>query len=183
MLVSCALADSTAAFEVQMALSAGYFVADSAIMVMDRYLPSPAKPEPLQVVFLAHHLCCTLFYVTCQASGMGGATAALATLLGEITNPLQNMWYLAKDLRYSRAYAMLSPVFTAVFISLRCAFIPLWSAHIIWYLLTQARPEMRVQGPVMSAMCFAINVGGFFWSWGLWKGYAKFQAREKTKTV
>lgn len=46
----------------------------------------------------------------------------------QVTNPLQNIWYICKDVpSLSHIYSALSPVFTYLFVGVRMIITPLWS--------------------------------------------------------
>ena len=59
----------------------------------------------------------------------GALTCAVATVVGEVTNPMQNVWFLAKDTGAAALHAALSPVFTYFFVFVRVVLTPLWSTH------------------------------------------------------
>lgn len=130
------------------------------------------------ISFTVHHVFCVCYAAACLMLGRGGQTAAVATVVAEITNPLQNTWFICKDVpELSGLYARLSPVFTYSFLTVRCLLTPIWSADIIWFCLMQPN-SFGMTGPIFAFICAGVNVGGFGWALGLWRGYQRFQAKK-----
>ena len=117
----------------------------------------------------------------CVMLGLGAQTAAVATVVGEVTNPLQNIWFCCKDIPgLSEDYAALSPYFTYTFVIVRCVVTPLWSVDVIWF-CTFMPNRFGAWGPIFAILCVAVNIGGILWARGLWNGYAEFLKKQETK--
>lgn len=114
-----------------------------------------------------------------------GATAGMAALVqGEITNPFQSAWTIAKTAKATRVLAWLSPLFTYVFVAVRVPIVPLWTLGYI-------NPSMlwgpnAVKGVLprwlvlsWSVMSVLMSLGGWAWSWMLIKGLRKFYKNQQ----
>ena len=55
----------------------------------------------------------------------------MATVVGEVTNPMQQLWLISKDVGQLEFHNKLSPVFTYFFVIVRCVLTPLWSSDVI----------------------------------------------------
>jgi hypothetical protein len=181
-------------------VSLAYFAHDSVYILLDYfYLPGPpaspkrrdgtapdpdktavfARPKRLQTTFLVHHAACIAYIVLCLWVGRGLQTLCAAIILGEITNPLQNLWFFCRDIGADVAYNLLTHVYAASWIAVRCFFCPIWSAHIVWFLLTAESAFSVPAARTMAFICICVNIGGFVWTDGLIKKYKRFLKRQK----
>lgn len=107
-----------------------------------------------------------------------GATAGMAALVqGEITNPFQSAWTIAKAAKATRVLAWLSPLFTVVFVAVRVPIVPFWTLgyinpSMLWGPNKDALPRAVVLS--WSAMSVLMSLGGWAWSWMLIRGLRKF---------
>lgn len=65
--------------------------------------------------------------LTTQYLGYGNITAVLAITMGEVTSPIQNVWFLLKHLRYrhkvaDQVFAYVSWMYSAFYIFIRSGF-------------------------------------------------------------
>lgn len=116
------------AMEVSLLITLGFFTVDTATMWAACWLDG-GKDRP--VVFSWHHFACCWYASTCLWLGFGAETAAVAQVMGEMTNPMQNIWFISKDLNKMGIYAALSPIFTYWFVAVRVILTPIWSADVI----------------------------------------------------
>lgn len=147
-------------------VSVGYFLADFVHFILFEQ----------DVLMFFHHLFSVLMIGSAGVVGRGGSTAVAALFQGEITNPFQSAWTVAKAAKATRLLNILSPLFTAVFVSVRLLLVPLWVVYInAAFLSSPSRsgfPQpLLVSWSVMSAF---MTLGGFAWSWALVKGLRKF---------
>jgi len=122
--------------ELSLLITIGFFSVDTVAMWAACWLHD-GKDRP--VIFTWHHFACCLYAASCLYLGIGAETAAVATVVGEVTNPMQNIWFISKDVGRMDVYGALSPVFTYFFIIVRCILTPLWSADVIVSTHTRAR--------------------------------------------
>ena len=80
------------------------------------------EPDP---VFVAHHVAYITATLPIVCSPRGWAMVSLATLLAEVTNPLQLSWELARAFGCEQVYDALSPPFTFGFAVCRGVLMPL----------------------------------------------------------
>ena len=100
---------------------------------------------------------------------------------GEITNPLQSAWSMAKELDHQHVYAKLSLVFTCWFSLWRLILLPLWSAHIVKHLLLEKNDIPESIARLWTVMIVAMIGGGAIWNYRLLKGFSKFTSSDQTK--
>ena len=68
-----------------MAFSFAYFAQDILHFVL---------VEPQDTTLLLHHIICILFYTSVLHAHVGGTAMLAAVMMGELTNPLQCVWYV-----------------------------------------------------------------------------------------
>jgi len=137
------------------------------------------KDWPILLTF--HHVTCFAYIASCLHLGVGAQTAAIATVMGEITNPLHNLWWMSKDVPgLGDLYATLSPIFTYVYCFIRCVVAPTVSADVVYFLIGVPNAFGQTVGVAFASLCILVNVGGMKWSIGLWSGYQKFLSKENS---
>mgnify|MGYP006083994221 FL=1 len=142
----------------------GYFVVDTLHMVVWRVHDIP---------IVIHHVVVLCYAALTLYIGRGGLSAALATVLGEATNPLQGVLWISLRLRLKRVVAVASPLFTAAFIVARCIVSPILCAPLIWTFTHDPRPAFVFFGYA----CAAINLGGILWAIPLVQHCCKLRAQ------
>ena len=188
-------APNSPALELSLALTIGYFAADTAAMWL-RYFTVPGETE-VPFVFTVralsrrglgatlssgagpqlHHLACMGYAGACRHFGLGALTAAVATLVGEVTNPMQNVWLMSKATGNTALHNTLSPIFTYFFVATRCMVTPLWSGHIVAFCLRQPNAFGTTMGQAFALICVLVNLGGLMWARDLWRGHCKHQTK------
>ena len=114
--------------------SLGYFVQELAHVLGN-------EPDP---VFVAHHVAYITATLPIVCSPRGWAMVSLATLLAEVTNPLQLSWELARAFGCEQVYDALSPPFTFGFAVCRGVLMPLAMGDIaVW--VSSAAPMIRAR--------------------------------------
>ena len=148
--------------------SLGYFVQELAHVLGN-------EPDP---VFVAHHVAYITATLPIVCSPRGWAMVSLATLLAEVTNPLQLSWELARAFGCEQVYDALSPPFTCGFAVCRGVLMPLAMGDIAVSIFGRdgapAPPAMRFAYGV-----FFVGIGASgVWLAQLVRG---FQARRRKK--
>ena len=147
-------------------LSVGYFVADFVHFILF---------EPDFLMFF-HHVFSILMMGSAGIIGRGAACATTALVQGEITNPFQSAWTVARTAKAEKLLVWLSPLFTVVFVVVRIFGVPTWTSILIYDLWTSPNRKLMPAGVVewWSAMAVLMTLGGFAWSYSLIKGLIKF---------
>ena len=135
--------------------------------------------EPGDMVLLLHHIICILFYTSVLHARIGGTAMLAAVLMGELTNPLQCVWYLSKLSGCQWLYERVSPLFTGCFLAVRVLVVPVWVVDIVTgYMGGWRRGELGVwYAWGWSAMSVAMMLGSWAWSWSLLNGYMKMRRK------
>lgn len=148
-----------------MEVSIGYFGADLIHFLLFEQ----------DVMMFIHHGISLGFFYSVLSQHRGGLSAMSAIVQGEITNPLQSSWYIAKLGQHQQVLTWLSPLFTWAFLIIRGPVITLWVTHIIHHWMTVG---LQVVNPFIiytwSLMCILMTLGGYIWGYKLWRGYKKF---------
>jgi len=183
-------------------LSLAYFVHDTGYILADYfYLEGPpaspkrrdgttpdqsasntqlfARPKRLQTLFLLHHVACITYVLLCLHTGRGIQTLCAAILLGEITNPLQNIWFFSRDIGQTKLYNILTHAYTGAWIIARCIACPIWSLHIIWFLVAVPNAFPVAAARTMAFICAAVNIAGLLWTRQIVRKYERFLKRQK----
>jgi len=153
-----------------MAFSFAYFAQDILHFVL---------VEPNDTTLLAHHIVCITFYTSVLHAHIGGTAMLAAVLMGEVTNPLQCVWYLSKLSSCTAVYQWVSPIFTGSFLVVRVLVVPVWVVDIVrGYVEGWRRGELGgVYAVCWSAMSVAMMLGSWVWSWQLLTGYMRMRAK------
>ena len=157
-----------------MELSLGYFIADFVHFIL-------FEPDVLMFV---HHVFSILTMGTAGVIGRAGACGTAAIFQGEITNPFQSAWTMARFAKAEKMLNWLSPLFTFAFVSVRTTLVPFWTALINRSLWFGPNHSSAPNGLVISfsSMSILMVLGGFVWSYSLIKGLKKFY-KNKAKIV
>lgn len=132
------------------------------------------------ITFALHHVVGILINALVLYSGVGGYYLVTGIFLGEVTNPMQIVWMLARDHGFSKTHAFLSPIFTYFFLLARLVFVPIGVSYIIWHSLHQ--PHLSAGFVLsLSSLMLALTIGSWLWCWSLWRGYRKFIREKKPK--
>lgn len=151
-------------------LSVGYFVADFVHFLLF---------EPDLLMFF-HHFFSIFMMASAGLVGQGATTGMAAILMGEITNPLQSTWTMARFAKSPRYLNLLSPVFTFAFVLIRVPLVPLWTGlcivpSLLWgpHALAPNAAVPRWMPISWAAMSVFMTLGGWVWSIQIVKGYMK----------
>jgi hypothetical protein len=105
-----------------------------------------------------------------------------ALVQGEVTNPFQSAWTIARTGKWTSTLRWLSPLFTLAFVLVRVPLVPLWTLvyinpNLLWGPNASALPGWIVYS--WSGMSVLMAAGGWVWSAALLKGLRKFYAQQK----
>ncbi len=130
-----------------------------------------------------HHVFSILMMSSAGLAGRGSTCAMAALVQGEITNPFQSLWTIARTAKANRMLALLSPLFTFVFVLVRIPLVPIWTiAYINYNLLfgpnANALPHWLIY--TWSVMSVLMAAGGWVWSYSLIKGLIKYYKKDTT---
>ena len=135
------------------------------------------EPDP---VFVAHHAAYLAATLPIVCSPRGWAMVSLATLLAEVTHPLQLSWELARAFGCEQVYDALSPPFTFGFAVCRGVLMPLAMGDIAVSLFgrsndTRAPPAMRFAYGV-----FFVGIGASgVWLAQLVRGFRRYRRKKR----
>jgi len=164
-------APNSAVLELSLSITNGYFLVDSAALW---WCAICEGKEDWPLLLTVHHVTCFAYVGACLHLGVGAQTAAVATVMGEITNPLHNLWWISKDVPgLEDLYATLSPIFTYVYCIIRCLIAPVVSADVVYFLIGVPNAFGLEISVVFAALCVLVNAGGIMWARNLWIGYHK----------
>ena len=138
------------------------------------------EPDP---VFVAHHVANITATLPIVCSPRGWAMVSLATLLAEVTNPLQLSWELARAFGCEQVYDALSPPFTFGFAVCRGVLMPLAMGDIAVSLFgrsnTRAPPAMRFAYGV-----FFVGIGASgVWLAQLVRGFRRYRRKKRAQSL
>ena len=153
--------------------SLGYFVQELAHVLGN-------EPDP---VFVAHHAAYLAATLPIVCSPRGWAMVSLATLLAEVTNPLQLSWELARAFGCEQVYDALSPPFTFGFAVCRGVLMPLAMGDIAVSIFCRdgapAPPAMRFAYGV-----FFVGIGASgVWLAQLVRGFQKYRRKKRAQSL
>ena len=149
--------------------SLGYFVQELAHVLGN-------EPDP---VFVAHHAAYLAATLPIVCSPRGWAMVSLATLLAEVTNPLQLSWELARAFGMEQVYDALSPPFTFGFAVCRGVLMPLamgdFAVSLFGRADARAPPAMRFAYGV-----FFVGIGASgVWLAQLVRGFRRYRRKKR----
>ena len=149
--------------------SLGYFIQELCHVVA-------REPDP---VFIAHHVAYLLATGPILASDRGWAMIAVATVLAEVTNPLQLSWEMAKAFGAADLYDSLSLPFTAAFALCRGLLMPLAMVDIGFFLHTRLQPDPTMK---WAFGLFAVGISAsVVWLGQLVRGFLKYRRKKAKK--
>lgn len=150
-----------------MELSVGYFTADFVHFILF---------EPDVFMFI-HHVFSISMMSSTGLVGRGGTCCMAALVQGEITNPFQSAFTVAKTAKATKLLAWLSPLFTFAFVIVRVPLVPFWTfgyinPSILWGPYAHTLPKALTWW--WSIMSVIMAIGGWIWSYQLIRGLVKF---------
>ena len=137
--------------------------------------------EP-DVLMFFHHVFSIAMMGSAGIMGRGATCGMAALVSGEVTNPFQSSWTVAKAAKAQTILNWLSPLFTFVFVAIRVPVVPLWTLgwinpNILWGPNVDKVPRWLTLS--WSAMSILMTLGGWAWSYMLIRGLRKFYAQKK----
>lgn len=147
--------------------SLGYFLYDFVYMIV----------YERDFAFLLHHVSALSIFGAVYWKERGAVILLVGLSWGEVTNPLQSSWWLARTAnKAGRLNAIIAPLFTAVFLFVRFTALPYYVLSAAYALLAQPYGPMQVSLAVRANWAFffaAFTVGGWFWCVSLIRGCFK----------
>jgi hypothetical protein len=107
----------------------------------------------------------------------------VAIFLGELTNPLQSIWTIARKAKFESLEILFSPVFTIAFISIRVVILPpvLMDILLDYYHSYVNGSLQLVYAISWGFMSSSMTIGGMLWSWKLARGFFKKHCNKEKK--
>lgn len=157
-------------------LSVGYFTADFVHFVL-------FEPD---VLMFFHHVFSLLMLGSAGIMGRGATCSMVALVSGEVTNPFQSAWTVAKAAKAQRLLNWLSPLFTLAFVGIRVPIVPIWTMLYINPNILWGSPHVALVPRWLTVswatMDILMTLGGWAWSWMLIRGLRKFYAQKGKNT-
>ena len=104
-------------------ISIGYFIYDLYHVYLINY----------NKMFIKHHLLSIGTLILTYYLNIGSKIITLMILLGELSNPFQTSWYLARKLNYEKIEKILFPLYCFPFIIIRTAITPYILISILYH--------------------------------------------------
>ncbi|GAB4813907.1 hypothetical protein N2152v2_000953 [Parachlorella kessleri] len=157
--------------------SLGYMIADFGYLMLF---------TPTDLLFIVHHTISSFYIVGCLKHGHSAISCILMFWMGEITSPLLNAFTFSRELRHvskaaQKVFALVSPLFTAVYILVRSIVAPplvVWFVYSLWFRASAIPLAWRA--PMGACVTLGI-VGSQVWTAKLVKGFMR--QRKKAKAV
>ncbi|KAK9838479.1 hypothetical protein WJX81_001919 [Elliptochloris bilobata] len=159
-------------------ISTAYMLTDSLLFL----LPF----TPTDVLFIGHHIMTTTYMVQSLLLQRGAQSALVLILLGELTSPLQNLWYFARYLKdrsqvAARAFALISPVYTYIYLLVRSGIAP---PAVVWLAYALVTSDGRIApGYRWTWAVFAVlgTLGSQVWCYKLYRGLLKHSRAQRAQ--
>ena len=141
-----------------MAVSAGFFIQDWVYIVKKEW----------DLPFFCHHTFVLAFLAASGISGRVGRVCVAGLLVGELTNPLQNGFWISRALSLRRLQAVLLPLFSLGYLGVRLLLSPLMSFLIVREcLLSSGTLPRRLLNYLFAVLGVLLNGGSVWWAHGL----------------
>ena len=151
--------------------SIGYFVND--LLYCAAYEPDP--------MFVAHHVGYLLGTTPLRFAERGWMLIVLATVLAEVTNPLQLVWQSARECGRKGLYERLSLPFTVSFVAARVVCMTLYIADVGVYVFVDAAGPTRWP-MAWTWLAFVFGwAASMLWTQQLVLGYVKFRSKRSLR--
>ena len=127
-------AKNTDAQENILSFSTGYFIVDVVFLLI--YCPK-------ELLYMAHHVVCLLYMMSCASVGHGSYSVMALMALGEVSNPWHNMWHILHEILKEKdapmwakkANAVVEPMLNGTFAIARLVGSPIMSLHLAYTFL------------------------------------------------
>jgi hypothetical protein len=156
----------------------GYMIYDAIYnVILLRWSPGDLLPTfgPDDYLFLGHHIVTSTYMISTRVIKAGHMSAMMCMLLGELTNPLHNMYMISNvaltldccngDLS-QQLFAIISVSFAAMYFFFRVLFAPFFFLHITYDLLItkQGRTNIPLTLNIFwNLMIWAVVFGSISW--------------------
>ncbi|KAL3135386.1 hypothetical protein ABBQ32_007570 [Trebouxia sp. C0010 RCD-2024] len=171
-------APNNASTNLIMQLSAAYMAVDFFMFLI------PFTPG--DYLFVGHHIMTFGYMISSLVINRGGLSCLILMVLGESTSLFQNSWLISRELRRDsnvalRAFEMLSPIYTYVFLFVRSVVAP---PVVVWFAMTlMAATKLPFACRATWASFAVLTVAGSqMWSYKLWRGLKKQSAIKQAQT-
>lgn len=154
----------------------GYMIYDALLNIL--WLRSTMAEKGVtseDLMFLGHHIATTLYMTSTRIVGAGHQSAMLCMLLGEVSNPLHNSFYIAQAAQklsccngsFSQtAFAVIEASFSALYCLIRVIVAPVMCLHLTFNLWTTGWRKNRINIlliTVWTLLIWAILIGSIPW--------------------
>jgi TLC domain len=154
----------------------GYMVYDGLLnIVWLKTHMADVTLEGSDYMFLGHHIATTLYMSSTRFVQAGHQSAMMCMLLGELTNPLHNAFYIAEaaltleccngpTAQYLFRYIEIS--FSGLYVVLRLLIGPAVCLHMTWNLWTVSRTTSRIPMPLLliwTLLIWGVLIGSIPW--------------------
>lgn len=140
--------------------------------------------HPDDFMFLGHHLATTLYMTSARIIGAGHQSAMMCMLLGELTNPLHNSFYIAQAAQkldccngaFSQAaFRMIEISFAALYCVMRVIIGPIFCLHMTYNLWVVGRKHInKVLLVVWTLLIWAVLIGSIPWVVECWQTLQRY---------
>jgi TLC domain len=151
----------------------GYMLYDGLWNILVLHYPAY---EPSDWMFLGHHLATIIYMSSARYVGAGASSAMMCMLLGESTNPLQNLYYVSQygmaldccnGARMQVAHRVLEIVFSACYVFVRAVVGPFVCLHMT-YKLAAGREVPTPLKTVWILLIWGVMIGSIPWIQDCW---------------
>lgn len=144
-------------------LSSGYFIYDLLKMaIIKKYR---------NYLYTAHHIVLLYFYHFFYKYNLADFFIQ-ALFLGELTNPILQIWYISKLNNKKILFRYTNHIFTILFLTFRCILIPIFLYKKINQLYNFQISKFDMNS--ILTLSFMFNFGNYIWSYQLFRGYLKW---------
>lgn len=157
----------------------GYMLYDGLLNIV--WLKTQMNPEGLtseDYMFLGHHLATTLYMSSTRIVGAGHQSAMICMLLGELTNPLHNSFYIGQAAQtldccngaFSQAaFAAIEVTFSALYCFIRAGIGPFVFLHVTYNTFTVGRKHIPMALIfIWNLLIWAVVIGSIPWIHECW---------------
>ncbi|KAK9813156.1 hypothetical protein WJX72_009945 [[Myrmecia] bisecta] len=172
-------APNNAAQDILMQFSTAYMLADEFLFLL------PCTPD--DYLFIFHHVVTVGYMLSSLFLRRGGLSCLILMFMGEITSPVQNTWFIGRDLRgtskvANTVYELMSPPYTYIYLFVRSGVAPPLIAWFAWRLVTLGGPLPASVRYTWAFCAVLATTGSQIWSMKLFKGLQRHMAKGEPAT-
>ena len=145
-------------------LSRGYFVYDLLKMIINKKYRNN--------LYILHHICLLYFFNFFKKYNLGDFFNE-ALFLGEITNPILQIWQISKQSNNKFLFRYINHVFVIMYFIFRCILIPICTYKKSKILLKNDNIN-KYDLKIILILFMIFNLGNIIWGYRLCKGYLKW---------